>query len=80
MFFQFIVALGIWLGGLIFSLFRGAGRTSPFEPAAILGGVLWATGNVCVVPIMKTLGLSLGLLIWGSVGTARFTFDLRLFG
>lgn len=25
-----------------------------------------STGNIAVVPIIKTIGLSLGLLIWGS--------------
>ena len=29
-------------------------------------GFLWATGNICVVPVIKTIGLGLGLLIWGS--------------
>ena len=29
-------------------------------------GFLWATGNMCVVPVIKTIGLGLGLLIWGS--------------
>ena len=30
------------------------------------GGVIWATGNICVVPIVKAIGLSKGLLLWGS--------------
>lgn len=33
----------------------------------MLGGVVWACGNVWVVPIVKTIGLAMGLLIWGMV-------------
>ena len=32
----------------------------------MLGGFLWATGNTLSVPVIKMIGLSLGLLIWGS--------------
>jgi hypothetical protein len=51
----------IGLGAVILMAFNGriAGMT------AMLGGVLWATGNVLTVPIVKTVGLSLGLLTWG---------------
>lgn len=33
----------------------------------ISGGGLWATGNVCSVPIIKCIGMGLGLAIWGSM-------------
>ena len=33
----------------------------------MLGGVIWACGNAFVVPIVKTIGLAMGLLIWGMV-------------
>ncbi|XP_033742100.1 transmembrane protein 144-like [Pecten maximus] len=33
----------------------------------MVGGVLWETGNIMVVPIIKTIGLGLGLCIWGMV-------------
>ncbi|XP_048244217.1 transmembrane protein 144-like isoform X2 [Haliotis rufescens] len=33
----------------------------------MVGGILWATGNICVVPIVKTIGLGLGLCVWSSV-------------
>jgi len=36
-----------------------------FEPFAMLGGLLWATGNMMTVPIIKMIGLSLGMLVWG---------------
>jgi glucose uptake protein GlcU len=35
-------------------------------PVACLGGALWATGNTLSVPVINMIGLSLGLLIWGS--------------
>ena len=37
-----------------------------FVPVACLGGALWATGNTLSVPVINMIGLSLGLLIWGS--------------
>ena len=37
-----------------------------FMPFAALGGALWALGNSMCVPIINHIGLSLGLLIWGS--------------
>ena len=37
-----------------------------FQPVAMLGGLLWATGNMMCVPVIKLIGLSMGLLIWGS--------------
>ena len=37
----------------------------PISTFAMLGGVLWATGNVLTVSIIKTLGLATGMLTWG---------------
>ena len=37
-----------------------------FFPFAALGGALWATGNCMSVPIINSIGLSMGLLIWGA--------------
>ncbi|XP_030836295.1 transmembrane protein 144 [Strongylocentrotus purpuratus] len=63
-FFQWIMCSGIWFVGLMINLFR----YSPiFYPLSMLGGFLWATGNIMVVPILKTIGLGPGLLIWASV-------------
>jgi glucose uptake protein GlcU len=62
MFFQFMLCCGILLAGLIEYLSLGAPK---FEPLALLGGFLWATGNLCVVPIIKCIGLGAGILIWG---------------
>ncbi len=62
MFFQWILCVGIWLTGLVVNLIRDGPK---FEPIAMIGGVLWCTGNLTVVPIIKLIGMGLGLLIWG---------------
>jgi Transmembrane family, TMEM144 of transporters len=62
MFFQWVSCAAIWIAGLITNLVLGQ---PPFEPFAMLGGALWCTGNIFVVPIVKTIGLGLGLVLWG---------------
>jgi len=51
-----------------------------FQPLAMLGGFLWCTGNILTVPIVKCIGLSLGMLTWGLsnliVGWASGAFGL----
>ena len=77
MFFQFVMCTGIWTVGLIVNLVR---EQPEFQPFAMLGGVLWATGNVMCVPIIKTIGLGMGMLIWGTanccIGWATGAFGL----
>uniref|UniRef100_A0A2H6N9T2 Transmembrane protein 144 n=1 Tax=Micrurus carvalhoi TaxID=3147026 RepID=A0A2H6N9T2_9SAUR len=63
MFFQWILCAAIWIVSLIINLIQNSPK---FWPLAMVGGFLWATGNVTVVPIVKTIGLGLGLLIWAS--------------
>uniref|UniRef100_A0AAX7SXG7 Transmembrane protein 144b n=1 Tax=Astatotilapia calliptera TaxID=8154 RepID=A0AAX7SXG7_ASTCA len=63
MFFQWVTCAAIW----VVSMFGDLMLQSPkFCPFAMLGGVLWATGNVAVVPFVKAIGLGLGILISGS--------------
>ncbi|XP_028416543.1 transmembrane protein 144-like [Dendronephthya gigantea] len=80
-FFQWIVCLGIWILGLFVHLYNGDERK--FFPLVMVGGAIWCTGNMCVVPVIKTIGLAMGLLIWGTLNliagwaTGRFgTFGL----
>ena len=55
-------------GGVLRGCFIQLWQGNPkFEPVAMLGGALWATGNITVVPIVKTIGLGIGLLVWGLV-------------
>jgi len=55
---------------------------SVFVASGLIGGSLWASGNMCVVPIVKTIGLGLGLLVWGSTSliTGYFVGKFGLFG
>ena len=64
-FFQWIVCLGIWTLGLFVHLYNGDERK--FYPLVMLGGAFWCTGNMCVVPVIKAIGLAMGLLIWGTL-------------
>lgn len=53
-----------------------------FQPFAMLGGILWATGNICSVPVIKTIGLAQGLLIWGAscMLTGWFSAEFGILG
>merc|ERR1712216_1082835 len=77
MFFQWILSSGIFLVGNVMHAIQGFPK---FEPVAMFGGFLWATGNIMSVPVIKLIGLSLGLLIWGSTnmlfGWSSGTFGL----
>ncbi|CAN2388752.1 carbohydrate transmembrane transporter activity [Pristimantis euphronides] len=63
MFFQWILCASIWVVSLVVNLIL---RCPKFWPLAMVGGCVWATGNITVVPIVKTIGLGLGLLLWAS--------------
>ncbi|XP_033743265.1 transmembrane protein 144-like [Pecten maximus] len=76
MFFQWVMSSAIISTGIVIQLIR----QSTFYPLAMVGGVAWATGNITVVPIIKTIGMGLGLCIWGMSNllsgwaTGRFGF------
>ena len=63
MMFQFVVCtgmniailftLGIWFTGLLTAIIR---QCELFDFQAILGGVIWTTGNLCTVSIVKCIG------------------------
>nr|XP_060635593.1 transmembrane protein 144-like [Anolis sagrei ordinatus] len=63
MFFQWVLCFAI---GTVGTLVQFICNFPTFWHLAMVGGFLWATGNIMVVPIVKTIGLALGLLIWGS--------------
>ncbi|KAK6027276.1 hypothetical protein OSTOST_06691, partial [Ostertagia ostertagi] len=60
---QWVMAVGILCFGMAVNAFESFPKLQPF---AMLGGVLWALGNVTAVPIMNILGLGMGMLIWGA--------------
>lgn len=53
-----------------------------FVYSGLLGGSLWATGNLCVIPIVKAIGLGPGMLLWGATSllTGFLTGKFGLFG
>uniref|UniRef100_A0A3B4YRA4 Transmembrane protein 144b n=1 Tax=Seriola lalandi dorsalis TaxID=1841481 RepID=A0A3B4YRA4_SERLL len=63
MFFQWVNCASIWVVSMVGDLML---QSPKFHPIAMLGGVIWATGNLTVVPVIKAIGLGLGILIWGS--------------
>uniref|UniRef100_A0A673KW81 Transmembrane protein 144-like n=1 Tax=Sinocyclocheilus rhinocerous TaxID=307959 RepID=A0A673KW81_9TELE len=63
MFFQWILCAAIWTVSLVVNIIL---HSPKFWPLVMLGGAIWATGNITVVPIVKTIGLGVGLLIWAS--------------
>ncbi|MCJ8733704.1 hypothetical protein PDJAM_G00226600 [Pangasius djambal] len=77
MFFQWISCAAIWLVALTGDFLL---RSSKAHPAAMLGGMIWATGNISSVPVVKCIGLGLGMLLWGAsallIGWASSRFGL----
>jgi len=70
---------GVMIVGLCTIFITGK---SLFVATGLIGGSLWASGNMCVVPIVKTIGLGLGLLVWGSTSliTGFFVGKFGWFG
>ncbi|EDR27626.1 hypothetical protein, conserved [Entamoeba dispar SAW760] len=66
-FFQWVMCVGILLVGIFTMLFNGVLNDGPviFEPFAMLGGLIWCSGNLFCIPIIQLIGLSLGPGIWG---------------
>lgn len=62
--FQFIMCSAIWMVGLVVQMIQ---HSPKFYPVATVGGIIWVIGNTLTFTIIKMIGLSLGILIWGSV-------------
>jgi len=77
MFFSLCLSAGALVVGLIH---WAAASFYRFEPFAMLGGAIWATGNVCVPFIIRRCGLGVGQLTWSATnmltGWAIGTFGL----
>jgi len=84
MFFQWVLCSAIWFSGLIVNIVRtsyiGLPSSIAFYPYVLFGGFLWCTGNICVVTVIKCIGLGLGMCLWGAtnllMGWASGTFGL----
>lgn len=76
LFFQWVLCSAILVFGIVVQVVLD----SEFYPIVMLGGALWATGNVLVVPIIKAIGMGLGITIYAMVNllsgwcTGRFGF------
>jgi len=77
LFFQWVLCSAVFVVGFIVYASRGF---PVFQPLAMLGGFLWCFGNLMSVPVINMIGLSLGMLIWGTtslvVGWGTGTFGL----
>ncbi|XP_004364618.2 transmembrane protein [Capsaspora owczarzaki ATCC 30864] len=63
LFFQWVLCSFIFMTGIVVNLIQGSPE---FHPFAMIGGLLWTTGNITVVPIVQLLGLAQGMLLWSS--------------
>jgi len=61
--FVWVFSSGVLIVGVL-SMFIA--KKAIFVYSGLLGGSLWATGNLCVIPIVKCIGLGPGMLLWGS--------------
>ncbi|CEF67421.1 Transmembrane protein 144 [Strongyloides ratti] len=71
-FSQLIMAVAILISSFVINSFQ---NFPPFEPYALISGVLWVCGNSMAVPIINKLGLSVGILLWNSVNCCLGAFS-----
>ncbi|MFH4974202.1 hypothetical protein AB6A40_000911 [Gnathostoma spinigerum] len=75
LFVQWIQCSTVFVCGFMLNIIRGFPR---FNPIAMIGGFLYATGNIFAVPAIRGLGIGVGMIIWGAIqvlvgwGVARF--------
>jgi len=68
--FQWFMCIGIFTTGFLFMFLAGESpqiqchHTVTFEWFGLLGGALWATGNLLVPTAINFLGVGLALLLW----------------
>ena len=62
-FFQLLFNLGGWLPTLALHIYQNSPQ---FYTLPFLGGILGATGTLCIVPTVKLIGLGVGSLIWNT--------------
>lgn len=80
--FVWVFASGVMSVGIV-SIFlqhdHGA-NLIVFDYSGILGGCLWAAGNLCVIPVVKLIGLGLGMIMWGATSLITGFFFAGKFG
>jgi glucose uptake protein GlcU len=63
-YFQWVLCSAIWFTGFVVN---GIRNFPPFQPLAMLGGVLWCTGNMLTVPIIRLIGMGKGQVLWSDI-------------
>lgn len=77
MYFQWMMAIGAWIVGLIVNTCLGS--QPPFISFSMLSGFLWASGNVFSVPSFYFIGIGIGQTMQGNLNllggwiTGRYT-------
>ncbi|CAF1203659.1 unnamed protein product [Adineta steineri] len=61
--FQFFLCVGVWITGAIVNLIV---KNPPFFPLVMIGGMLWATGNILFIYVISIDGLDLSILLWST--------------
>ncbi|CAF1203578.1 unnamed protein product [Adineta steineri] len=61
--FQFFLCVGVWITGAIVNLIV---KNPPFFPLVMIGGMLWATGNILSIYVITINGLGLSMLLWST--------------
>lgn len=65
MYFQWMMAIGAWMVGLIINLCLR--HQPPFFYFSMVPGFLWATGNIFTVPSFSLIGIGIGQTMQGNV-------------
>ena len=78
-FFQWLVCAGLWICGLIVNFIQ---TPTHFYVFAMIGGVIWCSGNFLIIPMIRLVGFNTGVLIWSLVfmGTGWSTGLVYLVG
>lgn len=61
--FQFFMCTGIFCVGVITEIVRG---NYQFYALSMVGGAMWALGNTMCVPVIRCIGMGLGVTLWGA--------------
>ena len=63
--FQFFMCCGIWVTGLIINFIVSKdGHGPPFFSLVLIGGILWSTGNILCLIVIRINGLGTSMLLW----------------
>ena len=68
-FFQLVMCLSVWAGGLVIHAIR---EFPTLHGLSVLTGVMWTFGNMLSVVIIKFIGVGLGAVYWNTTGLNFF--------